>query len=108
MVPIYEMHDNMVITGIAHKYQWRLHSQYTNISILAIINIGSTYTHIAAAVFPTGDDVPPYRPIKVKMLMTNCTISNINEIYLRTANFPMLSIREIICIFLLFPTDAPP
>ena len=84
------MQHNTIMSGRGAINQLRIISQYTNIMILAIINKGNTYTHIAEAMFPTGDESPPYNPTIVKMLITNWSISIISETYFFTASFPIL------------------
>ena len=83
------MQHNTVSSGRGAINQFRIISQYTNIIILAMINKGNTYTHMAEAILPTGDESPPNNPTIVKMLITNCSISIISEMYLFTASFPI-------------------
>ena len=84
------MQHNTIKSGRGAINQLRIISQYTSIMILAIINNGNTYTHIAEAMFPTGDESPPYNPTIVKILITNWSISIISETYFFTASFPIL------------------
>ena len=89
------MQHNNVSRGMGAINQWRIIIQYANIRMLTMINRGNTYTHIAEAILPTGDESPPNSPTIVKMLTTNWRISIISDMYLFTASFPISFFYQI-------------